>query len=400
MGRRILLAWELGAGQGHRLMQEWVASALLKKGHDVILAGPESERAKGGESTSAAANIYAAPPWPSRLERLAFRKRPATSQADTLAAYGLAVPGAFEGLLRGWDELFRTIRPDVVVADSAPACLAAANGRIPAVAIGNGGTLPPFQLDRFPHLHPDEQPSTNLEEALLKSANEALTRTSRPPLQSLPELYKADRTCLGTFSELDPYAASRSKPIHAPWIPEWEGGAQMHREEIFGYLSVRTRRLETIVSALGRVAFAGPRVSVYIPNPSPRIAGLLAATKIRVEATPLSLKEIQARTRLIVSFGSLGLVSFALAAGIPQIVIPLSLTNRMTGKAIETLGTGRSLHINADNPLEPALLAQILQQSYLDADLTARAVSRAPDFIRRVFPRTAEVAASMVEELL
>jgi hypothetical protein len=249
-------------------------------------------------------------------------------------------------------------------------------------------------------LHPDEQPSTNLEEALLKSANEALTRTSRPPLQSLPELYKADRTCLGTFSELDPYAASRSKPTHAPWIPEWEGGAQMHREEIFGYLSVRTRRLETIVSALGRVAFAGPRVSVYIPNPSPRIAGLLAATKIRVEATPLSLKEIQARTRLIVSFGSLGLVSFALAAGIPQIVIPLSLTNRMTGKAIETLGTGRSLHINADNPLEPALLAQILQQSYLDADLTAHAVSRAPDFIRRVFPRTAEVAASMVEELL
>jgi len=400
MGRRILLVWELGAGQGHRLKQEWVASALQSKGHEVILAVPDSERAKGGDSAATAANVYASPAWPGMLDRPTFRKQSGTGHADALAAYGLAIPGAFENLLRGWDELFRTIKPDVIVADSAPACLAAANGRIPAVAIGNGGTLPPFQLDRFPNLRPDEQPSSNTEEVLLEAANEALTRTSRPPLRSLPELYKADRTCLGTFSELDPYAASRNGPPHAPWLPEWEGGTQMHREELFGYLSVRTRRLETIVTALGRAAFAGMRVSVHIPNPSPQIAALLASTKIHYEPAPLSLRKIQERARLIVSFGSFGLVSFALAAGIPQIVIPLSLSNRMTGKAVEALGTGRSLRINVNNPIEPALLAQVIQQTYLDAGMTARAIDRAPDFIRRVFPRTAEVAASMVEEQL
>jgi hypothetical protein len=72
----------------------------------------------------------------------------------------------------------------------------------------------------------------------------------------------------------------------------------------------------------------------------------------------------------------------------------------MTGKAIEKLGTGCSIRINANNPIEPALLAQVIQQTYLDADLTARAIDHAPGFIRRAFPPTADVAASMVEELL
>ncbi len=378
---------------------EWVASALQSRGHELILAVPDSERAKGG-SSAVPANVHAAPAWPGMLDRATFRKQSGTGHADTLAAYGLTVPGAFEGLLRGWDELFRTIKPDAVVADSAPACLAAAYGRIPTVAAGNGGTLPPFQLDQFPILRPEKPPSPIAEEVLLETANAALARTSRPPLRSLPELYKADRICLGTFSELDPYAAWRTEPSHAPWLPEWEGGAQMRREELFGYFSARTRRLEAVLSALGRAAFAGMRVSVHIPNPTMQIAAQLASTKIRYEPAPLPLREIQERARLIVSFGSLGLASFALAAGIPQIVIPLSLSNRMTGKAIETLGTGRSLRINADNPIEPALLAQVIQQTYLDAGMTARAIHRAPEFIRRAFPRTAEVAASMVEELL
>jgi rhamnosyltransferase subunit B len=400
MGRRILLAWELGGGDGHRLTLEWVASALRSRGHEVILVVPESERANDGFSPAAVTNVYAAPAWPGMLDRTTFRKQSGSGHADALAAYGLAMPGAFEGILRGWDDLFRTNKPDVIVADSAPACLTAANGRIPTVAAGNGGTLPPFQLDQFPNLRPEKPPSPVAEQVLLEAANAALARASRPPLRSLPELYKADRICLATFSELDPYAAWRTEPSHAPWLPEWEGGAQMRREELFGYFSIRTRRLEAILSALGRAAFAGMRVSVHIPNPSPQIAALLASTKIHYEPAPLSLREIQERARLIVSFGSLGLVSFALAAAIPQIVIPLSLSNRMTGKAVEALGTGRSLRINVNNPIEPALLAQVIQQTYLDAGMTARAIDRAPDFIRRVFPRTAEVAASMVEELL
>ncbi len=400
MGRRILLAWELGGGEGHRLTLEWIASALQSRGHEVVLAVPDSERAAGGISAVGAADVYAAPAWPGMVDRSTFRKQTITGHADALAAYGLAVPGAFEGLLRGCEELFRKTKPDAIVADSAPACLTAAFGRIPTVAAGNGGTLPPFQLDRFPNLRPEKPPSPVAEEALLEAANAAQARTSRAPLRSLPELYRADRICLGTFSELDPYAAWRTEPSYAPWLPEWEGGAQMRRQELFGYFSVSTGRLHHILSALGRAAFAGVPVAVHIPRMETETARFLATTKIRVETRPLSLNEIQSRARLIVSFGSLGLVSFALAAGIPQIVIPLSLTNRMTGKAVEALGTGRSLRINADNPIEPALLAQVMQQTYLDAGMTARAVDLAPDFIRRAFPRTTEVAAAMVEGLI
>jgi rhamnosyltransferase subunit B len=396
MGRRILLAWEIGGGGGHRLMLDWIASELQKNGHEVVVAAP------GGEYPAREdVRTLIAPAWPGMVDRSrAMRHSLATSHADTFAAYGLDVPDAFEGLLRSWDEIFRLTKPDVVVAESAPACLAAARGRIPTVAAGNGFTLPPFQIEHYPKLRADERDPTISEEVLLEAANRALRKTSRATLRSLPEMYRSDRACVGTFAEFDPYAAMRRQPPSAPWLPEWEGGSQMLRKEVFGYFSVRTRRLETIISALGRAAFAGIPVSVHIPHAPENISSLLASTRIRVEREPLKLHEIQERARLIVSFGSLGLVSFALAAGIPQIVIPLSLPNGMTGRAVEALHTGRSLRINRDNPIEPALLAQIIQETYVDADLTAHAIARAPDFIGRVFPRTAEVAASMVEELL
>jgi rhamnosyltransferase subunit B len=392
MGRRILLAWELGGGDGHRLKLNWLASALRDRGHEVHMVVPAA--ASGDVAIQG-------PLWPGMLDPQRIRNHPtATGQVDILAAYGLAEPGVFGRLLHEWHSIFRTLKPDLVVAETAPACLTAARGRLPTLAIGNGYSLPPIELDKFPNFRPDRPPPIISEQSLLEAVNGALTEVSGTPLQTLPQIYGADRTCVGMFSELDPYAASRKQPLAAPWLPEWEGGAEMRREEVFCYFSIATRRLETIIEALGRAAFAGVPVSIYIPRPRPGISVLLASTKIRVEPKPLSLSEIQSRARMIMSFGSLGLVSFALAAGIPQIIIPLSMPNRMTGKAVEALGTGMSIRLKTGNPIEPALLAQVIQQRYVDAELTARAIARAPDFIGRAFPRAAEVAASMAEELL
>lgn len=397
MGKRILVAWELGGAEGHRLKLSWTAAALRHRGHEVVFALPRPDRAEGLSDASGRVQVLQSPPWPQTTGEPSRPRRP-DSAASLFDGFG-AAPGAMSGLIGDWENLFRTARADAIVADSAPICLTAARGRIPTVAVGTGFNLPPPDLARFPVLGTSNSPEPPGDD-LLEAMNEEMTAAGRPPLRSLPELYRADRACVGTFTELDPYAAWRKEKVAAPWLPEWEGEALMRREELFGYFSLPSSRLPHILNGLGRAAFAGVPVSVYIPRIESETARLLATTRIRVEPAPLTLKEIQERARLIVSFGSLGLVSFALAAGIPQIVFPLSTTNKITGQDIETLQTGRSLRINKRNPIEPALIGQVIQQMYMDAELTARAIERAPGFIGRAFPRTAEVAAAMVDELL
>jgi rhamnosyltransferase subunit B len=400
MGKNILLVWETGAGEGHLLQLSWLATALRARGHRTHFAlARKSRLASLGDSL--ASDIIQSPRWPGQIDRTSFQlPAPTTGLADDLHRLGLAAPGAFERVLRNWSDVFASTKPDVVVADAAPACLAAARGQIPTVAIGNGFTLPPTTVERFARFGADGQPPQTDEERLLESANVGLSATGRPPLRRLSELYRADRTCVGTFVELDPYAESRGTSPVAPWLPEWAGGAAMQRQEVFCYLGFNIPERRFLLIALAQAVALGVAVSVHIPRLDADTATWLERSRVRVELKPLTLREIQSRARLVISFGSLGFVSFALAAGIPQIVVPHSVSHAMTGRVVTELGAGQSFKLDMGSWLEAELLARAIQRAAASVELTARAKSLAPRFIRRVFPRTAEVAASMVEELL
>lgn len=394
MTKRVLLVWETGGGEGHRLKLGWIGKALQDRGFETVFALRKVPPQSGGSS---AWKVLPAPAWPLSANAGGRKKRPC-SHADLLADLSIAQPGTLRTLIRDWEQLFADIQPAAIVADSAPAALAAARGRIPVVAVGNGFSLPPSDIGRFPDLEPTEETPATDQPAMLHAINEELRQSGRPQLETIGGLYAADRSCLGTFAEFDPYRGVRQVEYAAPWLPEWQQ-ATPDREEIFVYLSIKSRFDRTILNALAIAAAGGLRVRLYAPRLDPASVEWLTSQRVRVEPAAVPLQKIQSQARLIVSLGSLGLASFAAAAGIPQFVIPWAFTTRRTGSTIQSLGIGRSVELSVGNPLEPSLLRQALREAFYDEQLTARAIERAPDFLARTTPSPAETTANFVSEL-
>jgi UDP:flavonoid glycosyltransferase YjiC (YdhE family) len=286
------------------------------------------------------------------------------------------------------------------VADFAPACLLAVRGRVPSIAVGDGFTLPPAELRQFKQFGPEIVTPKYDESSVVAAVNEALLALRRSPIGRLPEIFASDRSCPGAFTELDPYAKERTIPAAAPWVPAWDRNVPMERNEIFGYFSVSAEAQAPLFFALTQVASSGVRVRLHVPHLPSNLAARLASTGIIVEPEPVPFEQIQRRARLVISYGSSGLVSCALAAGIPQIIVPVGIAKGATGRAVERLGVGRCVPVKSDNPLESTLLSQVILEACNENRFVAAAKKLAPDFARRLDPKPAETVADHVDELI
>jgi len=401
MPKRVLLAWELGAGRGHLLILGWIADALRVRGYEPIFALQRLDGVETIRESIGSAEIYQAPVWPGLLDPSAFHAPgKAVSFGDVIGGLGLSSPVAVEGMLRAWDRLIARIAPDAIVADFAPACLMAARGRVPTLAVGDGFTLPPMNLERFPAIDNEGGERKFDETELLSAANGTLRKIGRAELKFLPDIFAADRSRASSFTELDPYRNERNEALAAPWVPEWDISVPMSRDEVFGYFSVATDVRGTALAALAFVSRAGVPVRVYIPQLNAEAAKWLAESNIQAEKTAIPFDKIQRRARLVVSLGSFGFVSCALAAGIPQIVVPLGIAKSATGMAIDRLGVGRCARVDANNPLEAALLGQVILDAFKGEQFTETAKRVAPDFARRLKPSSAESIAALMSELV
>ena len=399
MGKRILLAWELGGGRGHLLILGWIADALRQRGFEPVFALQRLDGIETIRSSIGTNEVFQAPVWPGLIDRSAYHA-PGRSVTfgDVLGGLGLSSHAAFEGMLRAWDQLIARIAPAAVVADFAPACLTAARGKVPTVAVGDGFTLPPATLDRFTNF--DDDSMAKFDEAeMLSVVNGVLRNLGGRELRVLPELFAADRSRASSFAELDPYQNDRREPIAAPWVPEWNHAVPMSRDEIFGYFSINTDTRRTILMALAQVVKAGVRVRIYIPDIDAETFSWLAANGIVAEPAPVPFDQIQSRAGLLISLASFGFVSCALASGIPQIVVPQGIAKGATGKAIERLGVGRWTRLNPASPIESALLGQVILETYGNAQFAEKAKILAPDFARRLRPSSADVIAGLVSEI-
>jgi hypothetical protein len=93
MKKRILLAWELGSGQGHLLILGWIAEALRQRGFEPVFAlqrldGIDTIRAAIGDS-----ECHQSPLWPGLIDRAVYHApgSPA-SFGDVLGGHALHRP--------------------------------------------------------------------------------------------------------------------------------------------------------------------------------------------------------------------------------------------------------------------------------------------------------------------
>lgn len=398
MPKPVLMAWELGAGRGHAVRLAAIGAALKARGLQPVFAVQRLEAMEVRPLDGA--TYLQAPLWPSAFASALPPPpgRPATL-GDVLADFGLRKRSTVQLLVCAWDHIFSLLRPAAIVADFSPMCLLAAQGRVPSLATGTGYSLPPAEMPDFPIIRPDEQKRKYDESTVLEAVNGALTTLGRPRLDGLPAILAADRACIACFMEIDPYVEHRTTPYAAPFVDGWDRTYEPG-EEIFVYLPEYLQFNPTIATAIENVARAGKAVRIYVPGLDPTIEKSVASVGVVVEREPVPLDLISRRSRLIISHGGCGTVSFALAAGIPQIVIAFDIEKLLAGKAIERLGAGRCMRLQRDNPLEGPLLAQAILDAADDQTMASRAQSVAPGFRSRLAEDPAERIADAVEDLL
>jgi len=371
--KTVLFAWELGRGLGHLMNMRRISARLKPRGFRFVAV------AKDGDSDLAAADllgeafseIIAAPRWP--VDSRPASQRSALSSAtlnDILSAMGLADTGAVQRLLHAWDEIFKRTRPDLVIADFSPIAALAARGRIPLVHIGNGYTLPPHRMKRFPPLHRFSPPAWS-EEQTLAAVNQAAQACGRAPLDHLPQLFSGDACLVQTFPLFDPYDTQRTEPLDGPIFDRAPAMKDARAQQIFAYMSSGYVLHPSLFTALRPFA---ARLRIQAPGlPLAQVEELRHAGA-RIDTQPAPLAEILPATCLLVHNGGPGVAAEALVAGVPQLVLSAQVEQDFNGRALKNAGVAEFLRI-----YEPGveISAELIGRMSTDETLAARAAQQA-----------------------
>jgi len=387
---RILIGWEFGANRGHSVRAAMLARLLRARGHEVVfvlqrLDGLSTEELEGAE-------LWQAPLSPRLLATSARRPTVAPAgMAEIIARLGFDEAEIVASVVRGWQQILRAVRPDVVIADFAPFMLCAARGRIPSVSVGTGFTDPPGNMADFPPL---VEAVSGLDQAqLLATVNGGLDQAGVAPLKALPEIYKADRPIVATFTELDPYAAWRKEPLALPEavMPDVLAG---NGEEVFVYAPERVNMDAPLWRGL---AASGLKVRVYVARANSALRAGLSAYGFIAEADPVPFPLIAERSRVLVSHGGHGTVCAALAAGLPQVVCHHDVEKLGHARAVALLGVGGHVPLHA---IKPEAFGESLVRLHADGTMAARARAVAPGFRNRPGPAFGDAVVEAVSALI
>jgi rhamnosyltransferase subunit B len=310
---------------------------------------------------------------------------------DILGRVGLDRPGALAAMIGGWDAILAAAKPDLVVADFAPALLTAARGRVPTVLTGAGFACPAASLDRFPVLGDGAIAIDETE--LLDIADADLRTVGRDPLNSLPALFAADHDAIASFAVLDPYRDCRSQPHCAPVIDVADTAvANPSAEDLFVYFY----RLAPADAPLWQgLALSGRKVRIHFPDPTPDHLATFRKLGLNFEKHPLRFDRIAAQSRLALSHGGQGFVSSCLLTGLPQIVAWYDLEKKLAGQAVSEAGLGRDFNFHA---LTAGQIAEVIEAAWTDTAIHGRAADARRGFVavmgNRVEDRIADLIAS------
>lgn len=336
-GKTILLGWELGGGFGHVKPLIALAAALADDGHfpvfalkDIVGTGPVTRDL----------------PWPVLLApNWSMGPAPdgkgyhAASFGDILALHGYASEAVLAPLLGGWDGLLDAVRPDLVVCEYAPSLALAAAGRVPVIDVGNGFCLPPIHLPEFPVVFPD-RPRIFPEAGTLAVVRAVLKARGRPEPETLPAAFVGPVRCSATFPDLDPYRAIRREPCVGPLDPVPPVLPQPAGSRFFAYLAADSQSTEPALKLLASAGFAG---EVFVRGGSDELKARLRATGLTVHDRPAAVGDALARCGVLIHPGGLSMAAAALAAGRPQLLLPIHGENLLNAVAVHRLGVAHYL---------------------------------------------------------
>lgn len=391
--KSILFAWELGANLGHIKPMSALARALSLRGARATFAVRDltnvRQIGKRGEFS-----ILQAPVWPDHEHK--GHNPVFASYADVLTGIGFADPNKLGAVVDAWEAVLDLVKPDIVVADHAPALQVALLGRPqPLVLVGTPFTMPPLNLDRLPPIRADQAPALP-EARLLQSVKSVLTLRGRQSPARLVDVLKADERLTFGLPELDPYRAYRQEPVLLPPEPLPAFVAPPLKPRLFVYAGAEVPHLEKIIQVLVTMDID---VVAYLRGDVGPLPHFLKHRGHEVFDTPPPLNEILPRVSHVLSQGGAFTCQAALAAGRPHLIMPLHNETELNLMNSGALGVARRMDPPKNEKEEKAMIKKI--DAFLtDAQMMQNARQWAMTLQTRQQPDGLGAAVAAVERCL
>lgn len=331
-GKTILLAWELGEGLGHLPALKAIALAAKAEGAKPVFALRDTMLTRAALA-EIEAPVLAAPFWPTP----ALPKDASGSYADILAGNGFGSAGNARAMITAWDQLFDTVKPDLIVCEHAPGAALAAFGRIPAAFVGNGFVVPPADADVFPRYDEGRGEPQPQQPSVLAAVQEALRDLGREAPRAITEPFRGAFRGVFTFPELDMYRGRRREAVLGPIESVPPLSPLPAQRRLFAYSAADAALAGEIAHAL--MDF-GPAAHAYFRGRLGARAAVMRSRGVTVHDNAPRLDEILPQASAVFSHGGSGFTHAAFAAGRPHIVYPRHYEAQATARALEAMGAG------------------------------------------------------------
>jgi len=341
----IILAWEDGKGLSHlsRLLE--IGTRLFAQGHCIYVIVRDVTYLQWFKHDF---KVLASPVY-QHSPANTLRKHRIGGYADYLTLLGFNSVKNLSQLINAWDQLFHLIKPDLLICDNAPLASLAAFNTLPCLQVSNGFNLPPLNLPTLPRLRPDVPPLAR-EEVLLENILRVQIPRKRPPLRQLADITNGHTRFVCHLPELDPYYLSRQSEHTGPLLPLPFASNSSNSQHFFAYLSASYPGLDDL---LVKIAESPGQGSFFIPNASSMLKKFLKQSGKNVYENLPSISEITTTHNLIIHHGGLTLAQLALHAGLPQILLPLSLETDIISYRLKEQQVGFRID-NSQQPYEIA----------------------------------------------
>jgi UDP:flavonoid glycosyltransferase YjiC (YdhE family) len=336
---RVFYAWELGQDLGHLLRFLAPALKLRERGHDVVFAVRDLSNA---EATLGHRGfpLMQAPIW---IANVAGLPKMTVSYAEIALRYGFISYPGLKALVKAWRELFRYVRPGLVLTDHSPTALLAARSLgIRHAPIGSGFFNPPLTNPLPSMRYWDKVPPQRIaqpDQMATRVANQVLADMGGTPLRSMADLFRADENFLCTFPELDHYPNREGARYWGPTF-EMDQGVEMawpqgEGRRIFAYIKPRHRDFVRMLEALRD---SGHQVLAYAPGIDKDNLEKFRSERLLISREPLKLKSMIEGCDLVICHAGPGTMTVALLAGVPLLLLPTQLEQAMGARRVAGLG--------------------------------------------------------------
>jgi hypothetical protein len=390
--KRVLLAWETGAGRTHYGNLLAIATHLRASGIE-CLAALYDNSAADREFAAIGVRTVQTFVWPSQRGDIGgWPGNAINGFSDMLAAIGFKSAAAVAAAVAHYDGLFSLFEPDLVLCEHAWGALLAAREVMPAVATGFCVRLPPIVDGGFPVYPGRSAPAFPVNE-LLTAVNQGLALAGRFPLNGIGDVLRVAAVMPQGLPEMDFYADLRTEPILPSTIPGLAAALpEKPGDEVFVYLHARAQERTEVIDGLAALALPA---FAYIPNATPATRARLP--QLPIADWPVPVAEIFRRARCVVHQGGEQLTAACLAAGVPQVILSTWLDTRVSGGFVKAHRFGETVGMGE---VTSAWLVDAVARAYADNEMHERCMAARPRFRKFMETDTPAIVARRVCDLI